>query len=225
MFLRSRPLALLYRLIGVVLIAMGLIRLIDPLGSSPVWVALLFYTTMSNVLALVWMIAQSVWTSVDIGRRGVRGVSTISARWGAPVMMVITVTMLVYLIVLVPASYVQEGDYEPFTLTDNLIHIIAPLLLIGDWLLFAPKGRLRRIDPLLWLLIPLAYLVFAFVYGALGGRFGDVGKYPYPFMNVDILGVGGVALQVGMIAVGIVVIGYVYVVVDKLLARAAVTRR
>jgi hypothetical protein len=51
--------------------------------------------------------------------------------------------MLIYLIVLVPAGFQQVGDYTPFSLTDNPIHIITPCLLILDWLLFTPKGSFR----------------------------------------------------------------------------------
>lgn len=134
-------------------------------------------------------------------------------------MMAITVTMLVYLVVLVPSAFVQGGDYQPFSFTDNLIHIITPCLLIADWLLFVPKGRLRWSDPLRWTLIPYAYLVFALLYGALGGRFAGGLSYPYPFLDVTTHGVGGVAIRVLVLSAVLVGVGYVYVVVDRLLGR------
>jgi hypothetical protein len=51
---------------------------------------------------------------------------------------------------------------------------------IADWLLFIPKGRLRPYDPLLWAIIPYAYLVFAFTYSALGGEFAPEYASPTP---------------------------------------------
>jgi len=135
-------------------------------------------------------------------------------------MMAITVTMLIYLVVLVPARF-ADGDSDIFSLTDNLIHIITPLLVIVDWLIFVPKGAFRWVDPLLWTLIPYAYLVWAFVYGALGGEFTPGQKYPYPFMDVDVLGVGGVAQWIVALTLALIVVGLVFVVIDRTLAALA----
>ncbi|EXJ51969.1 hypothetical protein [Microbacterium sp. MRS-1] len=54
---------------------------------------------------------------------------------------------------------------SPNWLTDDLVHIVTPIL---DWALFVPKGHLRRHDPLLWVLIPFAYVAFAYTYSAVG---------------------------------------------------------
>ena len=215
-----RPLALGYRAIALVLIITGIFRVTGILTATPSWSSLLFYTIMSNILCAVWMVLLIIRTVRDLRRDGRYGTSTPSARLSGAVMEAITVTMLVYLFVLVPAAFSQPGTYEPFTLTDNLIHIITPCLLIADWLLFVHKGAFRWIDPLLWALIPYAYLVFAFTFSALGGEFGPGKKYPYPFMNVDALGLGGVVTQILILTVALVAVGYVYFGVDRMLGRA-----
>lgn len=220
--INARPMALAYRLIALGLILTGIIRYSDVLTGTPDWSTLLFYTMVSNLIALVWMLLLVVRTLRDLGRHGIRGTSTPSPRWSAAVMMAITVTMLIYLVVLVPTRF-QDGDSDIFSLTDNLIHIVTPCLMIGDWLLFVPKGALQRFDPLLWPLIPYAYLTFAFVFGALGGEFTPGQKYPYPFMDVDALGLGGVALWIVALTVALVAVGFVYLLVDRVLA--AVARR
>lgn len=212
-----RPLALGYRAVALVLILTGLVRVTGIFSDTPSWSSLLFYTIMSNILCAVWMVLLIIRTIRDLRRDGTRGTSTPSARFSGAVMEAITVTMLVYLFVLVPAAFSQPGTYEPFTLTDNLIHIITPCLLIADWLLFVRKGAFRWIDPLLWALIPYAYLVFAFTFSALGGEFGPGKRYPYPFMNVDALGLGGVATQILILTIALVAVGYVYVGLDRLL--------
>jgi hypothetical protein len=48
---------------------------------------------------------------------------------------------------------------------------------------------------------------------------------PYPFMNVAKHGVGGVALWIGGLTVGLVAVGYVVVGCDRLLARALTSPR
>ncbi len=211
--------ALVFRIAAFALIATGIVRITGVFTPSPSWTALLYYTVLSNLLCLVWVGLLIARTARDLRTLGARGWSTPSPRWSGTVMMAITVTMLVYLVVLVPSAFVQGGDYQPFSLTDNLIHVITPCLLIADWLLFVPKGRLRWSDPLRWTLIPYAYLVFALVYSGLGGRFAAGTSAPYPFLDVATHGVGGVAIRVLVLSVVLVGVGCVYVVVDRLLGR------
>lgn len=216
-----RPLALFFRVVALVLITAGIVRITGIFGPEPGWASFTFYTVQSNILCLIWMALLVLITVRDLGTTGPRGHSTPSARWSAAIMMAITITMLVYLIVLVPATFVQDSGYVPFSLTDNLIHIITPCLLILDWLLFVPKGRVRGFDPLLWAVIPLLYLVFAFTYGGLGGEFSPGQRYPYPFLDVDAHGVFGVVLRVLALAVALIGVGYLYFGLDRLLSRRA----
>lgn len=212
----ARPAALVFRVLAVGLILTGILRNAGVLAGSPDASTLLFYTMISNILCLVWMLLLVARTATDLRRLGARGTSTPSPRWSGTVMMAITVTMLIYLVVLVPTRF-RQGDTDVFSLTDNLIHIVTPCLLIADWLLFIPKGAFRAIDPLLWTLIPYAYLVFGFGYGALGGEFTPGHTYPYPFMNIDALGAGGVALWIVALSAALVAVGYVFVLIDRLL--------
>lgn len=217
--LSARIPALVYRLLALALIATGIARITGVFTPSPSWNALLYYTVLSNLLCLVWVVLLIIRTIRDLRSEGARGHSTPSARWSGAVMMAITVTMIVYLLVLVPSAFVQGGDYVPFSLTDNLIHVITPCLLIVDWLLFVPKGRLRWTDPLLWTLIPYAYLAFAIIYGGLGGEFAPGVSYAYPFLDVATLGAAGVAGWVVVLSIALVAVGYLYIVIDRLLAR------
>lgn len=213
-----RPLALAYRLVALALIVTGLARITSIFSGDPLWNSLLFYTVQSNVLCLAWMVVLTWATLRDILRAGPRGFSAPSPRTSGAVMMAITVTLLVYLVVLVPSSFVQGSNYVPFSLTDNLIHIITPCLLIIDWALFVPKGTFRAADPLRWALIPLAYLVFALIYGGSGGEFRPGQTYAYPFLDVATLGWGGVAAWVVGLSVALIGVGYLFLGIDKLAA-------
>ena len=217
----DRRLALGFRIAAVILIAAGLVRSLDLLTPAPTWISMLYFTQMSNLLCLVWMVLATLRTARELGALGPRGLSTPSARWAAAIMHAITVTMLIYLIVLVPTYDPASGNDPPFTLTDNLVHIVTPCLIIADWLLFTPKGRIRWADPLLWVLIPYAYLAFAVTYGALGGRFESGDDFAYPFLDFATLGLGGVASWVGTLTVALLAVAYVYVAIDRLLGRVA----
>lgn len=220
MVIDRRPAALVYRLLAVVLIATGIIRLGGLFSGAPVGSTFLFFTGQSNVLCLAWMLFMLIATIRDLALHGAHGVTAPSPRLGAAVMMTITVTMLIYVVLLAPESFRQTGGgSRPFGLTDDLVHIVTPILLIGDWLLFNPKGRLRSHDPLLWTIPPYAYLVFAYSWVALGGDFGEGRAYPYPFMDVDLHGVGGVALWIIALSVALVMVGYLYLALDRHLGR------
>lgn len=215
-----RPVALVYRIVAAAVILTGVLRNADVFSGVPSWSSLLFYTMVSNLICLVWMLMLVARTAGDLRRDGAGGTSTPSARWSGAVMMAITVTMLIYLIVLVPTRF-DAGDTDVFSLTDNLIHVVTPVLVILDWLLFVPKGSFRWVDPLLWTLIPYAYLSWAFVYGALGGEFTPGSRYPYPFMDVDALGVGGVAQWIVALSIALIAVGFVYAAVDRALGALA----
>ncbi|MDR1428134.1 MAG: Pr6Pr family membrane protein [Bifidobacteriaceae bacterium] len=213
--------ALIYRLVAVCLIAAGLVRLVGLFDGGFSGGAFVFYTTQSNVLSLIWMATMAAMTAWAIVRDGPRGSCAPAPRLGATAMMAITVTMIVYLVVLAPAAFQQDSDYRPFTLTDDLIHIITPCLVIADWFAFSPKGRLRLFDPVLWAGPPYAYLAFVFIWAATGHDFGEGRSYPYSFVDVDAHGVGGVAVQIGVLSVALIGFGYGYLAADRALARAA----
>lgn len=218
--LSRRPAALIFRLLALALIATGVVRNADLLTGQPSWTSFLYYTMISDLLCLGWMLLLVVRTARDLRRTGPVGTSTPSARWSGAVMMAITVTMLIYVVVLVPTR-IDAGDTDIYSLTDTLIHIVTPGLLILDWLLFVPKGRFRWTDPLLWTLIPFAYLGWSLVYGALGGRFVGGDRYPYPFLDLDALGVGGVLSWIAALTIALVAVGFVYVVIDRMLGALA----
>jgi hypothetical protein len=221
MVVADRRAALIFRVAAALVIALGITRLLG-IGDPPLSVsALLFYTMQSNILCLVWMVALIIGTITDLRGDGPRGWSTPSPRFGGAVMQAITVTMLIYLVVLLPQS---EPGYVPFTLTDTLVHVVAPVLLILDWALFSPKGRFRGWDPVLWAAIPYAYLLFAFGFGALGGEFSPGESFPYPFMDITDLGLSGVALWIGALTTALILVGYLFVLIDRVLGQVGMPR-
>jgi hypothetical protein len=90
-------------------------------------------------------------------------------------------------------------------LANHLLHYVSPVAMAGYWLLFVPHGRLRWSAPLLWMLFPLTYFVYAIVRGEIDAR------YPYPFIDVGKLGlartiVNGLAIAAGFIPFGLAVV-------------------
>ena len=103
-------------------------------------------------------------------------------------------------------------------LADLLMHKVTPVLVPLWWLAFAAKGGLRRRDPLLWALYPLAYFAYALARGSAEGR------YAYPFIDLGSLGWAAVALNGLLIAAGFVIAGQALVAVDTAMARSVPNR-
>jgi hypothetical protein len=85
----------------------------------------------------------------------------------------ITVTFLVYHGVLAGLQELTGAAW----VADQLVHTVSPLLCVGGWLLFGPRGAIDR-TVLLWsLAFPACWSVFALI----RGHFIDF--YPYPFID------------------------------------------
>jgi hypothetical protein len=90
-------------------------------------------------------------------------------------------------------------------------------MVIFDWLLFSPKRAFRWRDPLLWTAIPFAYLIAMFIRAEIGGILAGFGtRFPYFFMDVDAIGWAGVSGYVAVIALAFIALGYIMVVIDRL---------
>jgi hypothetical protein len=174
---------------------------------------------MSNLLGMAWSLYALIVTLVSIGKYDRRASASVCPRLGAGVALAILVTLLIYLTILAPASFTQGSGYQPFTLTDDLVHIVVPLLLIGDWLIFADKGVLRWWDPLWWALIPYAYAAYALIRPVFtSAQWPGGGHYPYQFLDVEHIGWGGVAVNILVLTVVIEAIAFLMVALDRRLA-------
>lgn len=211
-----RGAALTYRILFAAVTAWALGLLLDVDEGRFDTVVFVFFTALSNLACLVWAALSAAITARDGLRDGWHGASSPSPRAAGYPLMSIIVTMLIYLIVLTPTVPADEL----FTFEDTLVHVVVPVMMILDWLLFTPKGRLRWYDPLLWAIPPYVYLGWAFLHHATGGDFS--GKpYPYPFMNVDRIGWDGFFIYALALTIGLEVVAYLIYGVDRLLSRGA----
>ncbi len=102
----------------------------------------------------------------------------------------ITVTGIVAAIALPPSPNYTFGSL----VCDRLLHIVVPVLTFVGWLVFGPRGLVRREDLLPSLIWPVVWLAATLALGPF------VGWYPYPFINVDQLGYGRTLLNCAVIA-------------------------
>jgi hypothetical protein len=80
-------------------------------------------------------------------------------------------------------------------LADNMLHYVVPAGALVHWLVYRRTEPLAIQMPIVWCLYPTLYIVYALARGEL------LGSYPYPFIDVAILGYQQVLLNVvGLLA-------------------------
>jgi hypothetical protein len=160
-----------------------------------------YFTIQANILVVLMLMAFALRPKVEEW--------TVHPFERSAIASYIVVVALVYLTTLRELWAPQGAQW----LADVLLHYFMPLAYLAFWLFVMRKAGLRWYDPLLWLIYPVFYLGFALVHG----RF--TGFYPYPFIDVDKLGYGGMAFGVlGMMA-AFLAAGFVVLIISRLLAR------
>jgi len=90
--------------------------------------------------------------------------------------------------------------------------MITPVLVTLYWLFLTPKGHLRRVDPWLWAMLPLAYFGYALVRGSRDGL------YAYPFLDVTRLGWAQTLANAAAMALAFIIVGHAMLWLDRRLA-------
>ena len=174
---------------------------------------LVFFTIQSNLV----LAAVTAW-SVVAQVRG-RAQPPLWVVGGATFF--VTVTFLVYNTILVPGG----GDGAVLLLSgypsSDLLHVVAPLLAVLDWVFGRPQPGFTVRRSLVWLLYPLGYTAFALVRGQLTDS--DV-RYPYFFLDVDEIGWDGVGLAFSSLLVAFALLAVVFALADRRLGRAGRAR-
>jgi hypothetical protein len=92
---------------------------------------------------------------------------------------------------------------------DVILHDVIPVGYVLYWLFFAPRTELRWKDAVGWLAYPAVYAVYVLARGAVSGL------YPYPFMDVQVLGYGGVLAHAAVLLLVFLGMGLLVVAVGR----------
>lgn len=184
--INNKKISLLYKTILVTISFIGIYNSILNINAS----TFAFFTFLSNVLVLIFFLI--IWIKTikdviiknqDIGYNKhllkIKGIATLC----------ITVTGLVYAFTL--ADYTSKSCYSFQNLTQ---HYIIPIMVVLDYFLFDEKGHIKWYTPLIWVGCAITYLPYIFIRALILGSNTTLVRYPYFFLDVDKLGVGGVAL-------------------------------
>lgn len=184
-----------YRITAGLIAMIGLAALGTQLGlrlargmtfGAALWGMAGFFTIWTNLLMALTML-----TIAATGRRLPFG-------W----MSMVTVSMIMVALV----YHLMLAHLVSFTglrwWVDQALHTILPALMLWFWLMETSRHAPRAGQPLTWLLWPAGYAAYAMTRGALSGR------YPYPFLNPDRLGLATVALNMAGLLLAFAALGY-----------------
>ena len=215
MYIRNRNASIIFKL---AIAAAGTAALAAQCAQHPssFWY---FFTHISNIAVVAYLYVAGISALRDPARAS----RPLAPRVEHALILAITVTCLVAHFMLDGGGVFMGGTFQPQML---VMHYVVPAGMVGSWLLFDEKGLMGWKEPPTWTLFPLAYVVYIFVavlgfgVSASESSFGG-SRWPYPFLNIDELGVGGVALCIVALCVFFMAFGYLYVAIDRALARRA----
>ncbi|MDR2108185.1 MAG: Pr6Pr family membrane protein [Coriobacteriales bacterium] len=217
----TRVIALIYRSLAFIACLLGVLNVVGVFSGSVRFEALVYYTMETNIFATLMLGILAVRTALDIKANGVSGPASYFERLSLAAALAISVTLLVFWLILAPTA-ADPGFLLSYA---NLqIHLFAPLLMIVDYLLFAQPGKMKRHDPWLFALIPVYYFAQAMVLGfsgfVYGSPLGAGTRFPYFFLDFDLIGGWVFAYSFGILAF-FLGLSYLLLWVDRKRARRA----
>ncbi|MGA0875406.1 MAG: Pr6Pr family membrane protein [Bacilli bacterium] len=136
-------------------------------------------------------------------------------------MVFLLLTLMVYSFVLIPYITDNQLNYQIFSLKDLVIHYAVPLLVVVDYALFSPKGKIKKSYLFINLLGLVVYLLYLYFYTSLGGRFtlnGTLRIYPYFFLDIPTLGMVNFSLIAVAIMMVVLLLGWCIYQIDELIS-------
>ena len=137
-------------------------------------------------------------------------------------MLGILLTFLVFNILLAGAE--GRDPQANWRIGSLCAHVVLPIMYVGDWFLFYERRKCKWNYPILSIAFPLTYVTFIYIQAAIMKFDTSIlipGTttpliYPYFFLNLETQGVGGVIKWVVILLVAFVVVGYLFLGIDKL---------
>lgn len=161
-----------------------------------------YFTILSNIVVAVVLTALALGVARPVGA------------WPAlrlDSLLMITVTGLVFAIVLAPDAKLEGLEY----VTNTIEHYLAPVLTVVTWLVWGPFGWFRLRTVLSAMVLPILWLGYTLVRGAV------IDAYPYGFLDAAALGYPTALRNIAVVLVIGVVLALVFLGLDHLRGRRA----
>ena len=118
---------------------------------------------------------------------------------------IISITLIAYGILL--------GKPNTISFWNNIgnlcYHVVCPIMFIVDTVMFDEHKSVGYLEPVVSLVLPIIYVVVIEIIGT------NTGRFPYFFLNMDELGIGGLMMWMGILLGLFLIIGYLLFLHDK----------
>ena len=218
--IKNRTVQLIYETIYCTL---GLIGCVASLGifdniNLIRWDFYVHFTNISNFLCIGVMFAALIQTAKKKEDSYVTAVPVLKFIG----MLGILLTFLVFNFMLAGAE--GRDPQANWRVGSLIFHVTLPIMYIADWFLFYERKKCKWFYPIVSISFPLAYAVFLLIQAIILKFDSSILIpnsttpliYPYFFVNLDTLGVSGVLMWIGILAVAFVAVGFLFFGLDKL---------
>ncbi len=171
-----------------------------------------YYTNLSNYICLIFMFAE-LRNTIKISANKKDTYCDFMPLLKFTSVIMILITFLVYNILLAKSFTVVEYFTSFYNLT---FHVVLPLMFIADWFIFYERGKVKWFYPLSCVVFPLVYVAFIMIRAAILNWDKNKLLYPYFFLNVEEIGIAGVAIWIVILFVVFLGIGYLLLILDKI---------
>lgn len=125
-----------------------------------------YFTIESNVFATAVFLLAAV--------AGGHGRALIFLRGAATLFMAITGIVFSLLL-----AGIDDAEFTAVPWDNLVLHYVMPVAVVVDWFIDLPQVRIAFRSALVWLVVPVAYVVYSMIRGPI------VDWYPYPFLDPD----------------------------------------
>lgn len=158
-----------------------------------------FFTVLSNLLVAL------TTTSAFVAPSSAAGEWLSQPRVRGAAALCIAITCAVYFFVLA-STWAPQGAQ---LVADLTLHYVVPALYVLWWTVCVAHPRLVWRDALRWMMVPLAFLIWTLARGAW------LHEYPYPFVDVDALGLATVARNACGLGLLFFAVGLLFIALDR----------
>lgn len=209
----KKRISLCYKILVILSLLIGII--INLKNTSSIISLLSYYTLQSNIICLIAFLCYLV---SEI--RGKKYKSDIYYLIKGAIVIAIIITALVYRFALAPNGFEMTSlatAIDNKKIANFLVHTLSPILVVLDYFIFDEKGKFKFYYPIIWLVIPLNYILYVYTYSSHGGTFYSIGgsrQFAYFFLDYNAIGYIGVLKWIMLFSIIILIISYVLVFFD-----------
>ncbi len=209
MYIRYKPLAVLWRMAIAISGTIALIAKLDLFGGSFSLTSFHYFDILITIVTVIYYFILSFW---QVNHPDSEKTCLFPSFKGTLMLSMCLMGLVSYFIV----NRGQISDNLSF-LWANIIHYALPIVIVLDWILFDKKGSFKIWFPFIWCIPPFFYMttVYLVVY-AFNGRVGDEGRFPYDFMNISLNGAATTLAIIITMMLAFVIIGFTFFALDQL---------